>query len=91
MSHMTVGQLTPDLVMTLKMRSTYCRRFSCNEMWVGHPNSAHVDPTLSQAAWSTSTTWGGSASRGQGPAQSSLRELWQQKIQFPSWFLKKPS
>ena len=29
MSHMTVGQLTPDLVMTLKMRSTYCRRFSC--------------------------------------------------------------
>lgn len=86
MSHMTVGQLTPDLVMTLKMRSTYCRRFSCNEMWVGHPNSAHVDLTLSQAAWSTSTTWGGSVSRGQGPAQSSLRELWQQKIQFPSWF-----
>lgn len=29
MSHMTVGQLTPDAVMTLKTRSTYCRRFSC--------------------------------------------------------------
>lgn len=29
MSHMTVGQLTPDLVMTVKMRSTYCRRLSC--------------------------------------------------------------
>lgn len=40
MSHMTVGQLTPDLVMTLKMRSTYCRRFSCNEVGAGHPNSA---------------------------------------------------
>lgn len=30
MSHITVGQLTPDLVMALKMWSTYCRRFSCN-------------------------------------------------------------
>ena len=29
MSHMTVGQLTPDLVMTLNTRSTNCRRFSC--------------------------------------------------------------
>lgn len=29
MSHMTVGQLSPDVVMTLKTRSTYCRRFSC--------------------------------------------------------------
>lgn len=48
MSHMTVGQLTPDLVMTLKIRSTYCRRFSCNDMRVGHPNNAHLDPTLSQ-------------------------------------------
>lgn len=45
MSHMTVGQLTPDLVMMLKMRSTYCRRFSCNEVWAGHPASACLDPT----------------------------------------------
>lgn len=46
MSHMTVGQLTPDLVMMLKMRSTYCRRFSCNRMWVGHPASACAGPRL---------------------------------------------
>lgn len=31
MSHMTVGQRTPEVVMTLKMRSTYWRRFSWGE------------------------------------------------------------
>lgn len=45
MSHMTVGQLTPDLVMTVKIRSTYCRRFSCNGVWVGHP-TARLDRSL---------------------------------------------
>lgn len=45
MSHMTVGQLTPDLVMTLKMRSTYCRRFSCNGVQVVTP-TACVDRSL---------------------------------------------
>lgn len=46
MSHMTVGQLTPDLVMTLKIRSTYCRRFSCNGVQPGHPEGPVAQAAL---------------------------------------------
>lgn len=81
MSHMTVGQLTPDLVMTLKMRSTYCRRFSCSKMWVGYLNNAHLDPTLSQGCREHHDHAGEGASQEAG-------EPWPRKIHFPSQFLK---